>query len=242
MSYCPDCGVEIGDSKVCPLCGAMNPRAAGEAAECRDDGSGRKAKFLEGAGLGEDFTPRERRTVVWEVVSVAGFIAAVSLAAINVLVERRFSWSAYPIASILFVWVLATAFTFFEKKPFLRYLVAGLDTPVFLLVLGFFTGDHDWAFRLGIPLAAWTEFVISLVALAIRASKRKSLDVFAFVFIGAGLQCIGTEILVDLFARGSVSLGWSAICALALVPIAGFLLYLHFRVAKSTNLHRLFRL
>jgi len=249
MAYCPDCGVEIGDAPVCPLCGARNPHtaprgAANECVPCEDD-SNAASRFSSFLGEAEDakaLTVREKRKIAWEVVTVALSIATIGLFLINLLVSARLSWSLYPVSAFLFIAIMATAFLVMDETRPWRYLVACLDLPLFLLALGLFTGDFGWAWRLAVPLAVFSELVVAAVALMTANAKRKGLNIFAYALVGAAVECLGIEIFVDLFVSGSVWLIWSAITAVSLVPIAAFLLYLHYRVAKSTNLHRLFKL
>jgi len=247
MPYCPDCGVEIGNAPACPLCGARNPRSTAAAEpDCPDTNEGdhpsRRQGFLGEVTEAESLTVFEKRKIAWEVLSVAFSIAIVALSLINILVAGKLSWSLYPVSAFFFVWVVATAFLVMGETSRLRYVLAILDMPIFLLALGLFTGDMSWAWRLAVPIAIFAEIVIAGVALSVRNAKRKGLNILAFILVGAALICLGVETFIDLFAFGKISLGWSAITAIALIPIAGFLIYLHYRVAKTTNLHRLFKL
>lgn len=249
MAYCPDCGVEIGDAPACPLCGAQNPRAASrdgapECAPCEDE-AGTSSRFSSFLGESEDIkalTPRDKRKIAWEVISVALGIATIGLILINLLVSARLSWSLYPVSAFIFISIMSTAFLIMDDSRPWRYLVASLDPPLFLLALGLFTGDVSWAWRLAVPLAIFSELVVASIALMTANAKRKGLNIFAYALVGMAIECLGIEIFVDLFVSGKIWLVWSAITAVSLVPIAGFLLYLHYRVAKSTNLHRLFKL
>lgn len=243
MPYCPDCGVEIGNAALCPLCGARNPKVeARPEPACGDKTDARRSDFFGEAGVAEALTPKEKRKISWEVVTVAFVIASLVITAINILVVGRLSWSLYPVSSFLFIWTMATAFLVLDGRPRLRYTLAALDAPLFLLALGLFTSDLSWAWKLAVPIALFTELVTFSVVLQIRNAKRKGLNVFAFLLIGAAIGCVGIEIFVDLFVLGKIRMGWSAITAIALIPIAVFFLYLHYRVAKTTNLHRLFKL
>lgn len=258
MPYCPDCGVEIGNAPVCPLCGARNPRAGKSAnpeggaqtgaagsegrAECAEEKENAKPYFLEGSPSSESFTPPEKRKIVWEVISVALVIAIMVLGAINFLVEGILSWSLYPIATFAFIWVLSTAGLMLGGNKPWRYVLAAIDAPLFLLAVSAITGDISWSLKLAIPIAVYAEIVVVSVGLLTYNAKRKGLNIIAFVLVGIAFVCIGVEIFVDLYVLGHIALSWSAITAIALVPIAGFLLYLHYRVAKTTNLRRLFRL
>jgi hypothetical protein len=243
MTYCPDCGVEIGNAAKCPLCGAKNPKAEQtleqECAEAQD--SLRPGFFGKVEGV-EALTPQEGRKIAWEVISVAFTIAVIALSLINLLIAGRLSWSLYPVSAFAFLWILLTAILVMHPASALRYILGALAPLIFLLALGVFTGDVSWAWRLAVPIAVFTELVAAGVGLSIRNAKRKGLNIFAYILVGAAMICIGVEIFVSLFVAGRIRLGWSAITAIALVPIAFFLIYLHYRVAKTTNLHRLFKL
>jgi hypothetical protein len=246
MPYCPDCGVEIGDAPQCPLCGAKNPRAAtGPDTEksCADAGSEKSSelRFMP-EGAEEEFSGPEKLTIAWEVLSVAFCIAILVLGAVNFFESRQFSWSLYPIVSILLVWVEATSFLVLRKMPVFRVLLSLLAPPVFLMVLGFISKSPRWALSLAVPIAVLAESLAGGVFLAITKSKQKGLNLIAYVLVAIAIFCIGLEVFIDLFSRGAVVFDWAPVCAIALLPIAAFLLYLHYRVIKRTNLRRLFHL
>jgi uncharacterized membrane protein YuzA (DUF378 family) len=242
MSYCPDCGVDIGDAPVCPLCGAKNPRFVGKNLEYSETSKSTKPYFLEGTSSSEQFTPQERLKIVWEVLSIAFSIGVAILGAINLLVAGKFSWSLYPISTFVYFWLIsAAALKLADSRPF-NFIVGGLATPLYLFALSLITGNIKWSISLAIPITIFTEIVAAALVLTIRGTKRKGLNIIAYILVGISLVCVGTEIFVDLYLRQRISLDWSAITAIALLPVAGFLVYLHFRVAKTTNLHRLFRL
>ncbi len=241
MSYCPDCGVEIGTAPDCPLCGARNPRFP-ETPECPEPETTSKPGLFGTTAVPETFTPQEKQKVAWEVMSVAFGITIGGLVAINLLLAGKITWSLYPIASVCFLWILGSAIFVMSPQARYRNLLLVIDLPLFLLALGVITGSMSWAVELAIPAAIITELVAIAVLLAIRAVKRKGLNIFALVLFGVVVLCIGIEILIDLHSTGKIRLNWSAITAISLVPIAGFLLYLHFRIVTTANLHRLFKL
>ncbi len=233
MSYCPDCGVEIGDSKRCPLCGALNPKACEEknlVSDSIDDRTSSK----------EEICSAEKRTTVWEVLSVALAIAILVLGAIDLFESRRFSWSLYPVVSILFLWVELTAFLILKKRTVLRILVSVLGPPLLFVTIGYISDGQRWALGLAVPIIAIVESIIGLVYLLFEKSKQKGLNLIAYMTVAIALLCFCLEVLIDLFVNGVVVLQWSPICAIALLSIAAFFLYLHFRVFKNTDLHRIF--
>lgn len=241
MTYCPDCGVEIGTAPNCPLCGAQNPKMT-VTPECTEPDTASKLGLFGNVVSPESFTPQEKQKVAWEVMSVAFGITVGGLLAINFLLAGGISWSLYPIASLCFLWILGSTILVMSPHAWYRNLLLVVDLPLFLLALGAITGSSAWAIEMAIPNAIITELVTIAVLLSIRATKRKGLNIFALILFGVAVLCIGIEILIDLRATGKINLNWSAITAISLVPIAGFLLYLHFRVATTANLHRLFKL
>jgi hypothetical protein len=145
MPYCPDCGAEIGDAPQCPLCGAKNPRAVtgpGTEKSCADSSPEKSSelRFMPEVDQ-EEFSGAEKRTMAWEVLSVAFCIAILVLAAVNFFESRRFSWSLYPIASMLLLWVEGAALLVLKEKPFLRVFLSALAPLFFLVALGFITKD-----------------------------------------------------------------------------------------------------
>ena len=121
MPYCPDCGVEIGQAKRCPLCGAENPRSAdamssGEKQNLRHECGEQNGGFI-GTDNDETLTRAEKRRVAWEILSVALTITSATVLIINLLVVKRISWSLYPLVSFIFIWAWATAFLILGSKP-----------------------------------------------------------------------------------------------------------------------------
>jgi hypothetical protein len=249
MPYCHECGVEIGNAALCPLCGTKNARCVEASheeqshAQAEDiDTNINTTAFFGEARVSENFTAQEGRTITWEVLTVAFSIAIVSLLAINMIANVKLSWSLYPVATFVFLWVCTTALFAMDRVPRLRYTLISISPPLYLLALGAITGDMNWAWRLALPIAIYSEILIAAIVLSIAGTKRKGLNTFSFILIGIAILCIGLEIFIDLYSRGKIRITWSAITAIALVPIASFLFYLHERVAKSTNLRRLFKL
>lgn len=242
MPYCPDCGVEIGDAPQCPLCGAQNPRAGVQSKpekSCTETDSEKPSGLRES---GEEFSGPEKRTIAWEVLSVAFCIAIFVLAAVNLFRSGHFSWSLYPIASILLSWVEATIWLVSPKMTLLRVLLSIFALFLFLVALGFVSKNPRWALGLAVPIAILVASLTGAVFLAIHKSRQRGLNLVAYVLVAFAALCMGLEVFIDLFARGVVVFDWAPICAISLLPVAAFLLYLHYRVIKGANLRRLFHL
>jgi hypothetical protein len=233
MPICPNCGVELAaEAESCPLCGVSL-------------GSGQPHRTPESyldPENAEKLTKEERRTIGWEVVSVSAVIAAVVVSAVNLLDRRSLTWALYPLASLALVWLLLTIPLKLRRMPVLAGIVAATAVPLFLVALNLIEGKLSWAFPIAVPIALIVEVSAGAAGFAARKAKRKGPNVLAFGLLAASATCIGIEATLSLQLFGRVSLAWSAIVASALVPVSGFLLYLHHRVTKRANLRKLFRL
>jgi hypothetical protein len=232
MPLCPKCGVELAEGiEHCPLCGTpLSPDAA------------RPRESIFDPNDREKFTDEERRTIAWEVLSVSIGIGAAVVLLVNLFLEGRLTWSRYPIASMAFIWLLLTSPLKLKKHPILAAALAGVSVLAFLLALNLIQGQLNWAPAVAIPIAVVAELSAAAAVFATSRVKRKGVNVIAFGLLAATALCIGIESTLGQYLYGRILLHWSAVVATALVPVAGFLFYLHHRVTKKANLRRLFRL
>lgn len=161
---------------------------------------------------------------------------------VDLFLDGRLTWSLYPIASLVFVWLLLTAPLKLKKRPILAAVMAGVSVLAFLLALNLIQGRLNWAPAVAIPIAVDAELSAAAAVFATSRVRRKGVNVIAFCLLAVTALCIGVESTLGQYLDGRISLHWSAVVATALVPVAGFLFYLHHRVTKKANLRRLFRL
>jgi len=126
-----------------------------------------------------------------------------------------------------------------------RWILYAVLAPYLALAIflyAVFIGDLVAFLRYGLPIA----FVIDALAAGIlgivAAFKRKGLNAMAVVLCGIAALCLLIESVVDLNVDRALTPGWSVIVAIALVPSAGLLFYLHYRVVDQASLRKLFRL
>jgi len=235
MAYCPNCGVELSpEASSCPLCGAptsdrlpANPQHTDHLIDPEDR---------------EKLTSNERKTIAWEVVSVSLFICSVVVVAVNLLANRVISWSLYPLLSLALLWVFITSPLILYRKPALAVLTPALAIPAFLIGIDLVDGVFHWSLSLALPIALIAELSVAAAAFVSSRVKRRGINIVAFVLLAAAVLCIGVESTIALYLFKAISLRWSVIVALALVPVAGFLIYLHYRIVKKSNLRKMFRL
>ncbi|MDP2790245.1 MAG: DUF6320 domain-containing protein [Rectinemataceae bacterium] len=234
MAYCPQCGVELAPkADSCPLCFFDMNRIRSDACP---DSSESPAPGIEKA-LGTPTKP----IIIWEVFSVAALIAAVVVGGVNLLDSGNLSWSLYPLISLGFLWILFTAGLMAGKHLPSAIALAALSLPVFLVSIDAIENGLTWAFQIAVPIALVAELSVTGALVAIFRARRQGMNVIGYILIAASAICLGIEMTVDLAAGQSIHLYWSAVTTFTLIPMAAFLLYLHHRVVKKANLHKLLR-
>lgn len=248
MKYCPRCGVQLSPTKeICPLCGStavdekpVSAEAGGTQYPIQEAITPETTdKTAEGF---EQLSYTDRRRIAVELVSVAaGFALVVSVLA-DFFVERTIGWARYSSVGIVMAWTLVALPLLLWKRPWilLTILLPALSALVFLLDA--FSGSVTWFFTLGWPLLLLASACAAVSVFFIRSRKRRGLNVIGVVLAAVAAFCVGLELVLDLHLHNVISLQWSMIVALALVPTSGFLFYLHYRVVHKASLRKLFRL
>jgi hypothetical protein len=97
MPYCSRCGVEVeARAEVCPLCEAPIQRVDEPKAEAP-----RYPRIME-------VPARQVRSLVWMVATVIVVSAALTILALDLFLNQRFSWSRYPLTGLGVLWLLVT--------------------------------------------------------------------------------------------------------------------------------------
>lgn len=233
MAICPTCKVEIGDAETCPLCQT-------NMVEPRDEKHGRQWLF-DKASKAKDET-RAKRLVALETISVSFFIAAFSVLLIDTLTDLRLSWSLYPVSSIVMAWILVGLPLINPAKP-QRYIpVQAIAVMLFLLVLDLIDGGISWSLRLAIPAAFGAFLMIGLAVFMTIKTRRRGINVVAYFLVSIAGFCLILDAFISYYRQEAFSLSWSSILAYTLIPVAGFLIYAHYRLTKNATLRRIFHL
>jgi len=83
---------------------------------------------------------------------------------------------------------------------------------------------------------------IAVVLLAYTLAKRKGLNIIGWILLAIAEFCIAIEASILMYTNSPFKLFWSSIVASSLIPVALFLFYIHYRIAKSVTLRKLFHL
>jgi len=237
MKYCPRCGVIFEDDvERCPLCDDPGAPYAGESVPAYPS----PEKATPAALPPEALTRDERGRIALELLTVAfGIALAVSLLA-DLFSARSFTWSRYSSVVLVGAWLFSAMPLIFRRRSWLSFAVLAPSLVLMVFLVDVFDGRITWFPSYGLPLALAAVAGVAGAGAIIAAMRRKGLNVIAVVLSFAALFCFGVEVILDLHSR--FALTWSVVVAFALLPSAGILFYLHYRIVHRASLRKLFRL
>lgn len=236
--YCKNCGVELeNDMQHCPLCGqpADGVNQAGDRPHAANTGYSYAAK-------GADAMSQPEKKHIWEIISITLLSAAIATFIIDFILNKRITWSEYPIAVCLIIFSYISLLAFMRRSLFFEIAGGFIMSSVLLSVLDALTQGISWAFRLGIPLLLAVNLAMAAFTGIIRRTKHRGINLIAWGFIVAGILCICTETILSFFAAGVLQLQWSIIVTCCIMPVAIVLFYMHARLKKGRNLERTFHI
>ncbi len=237
MAICERCGVEVDDTALkCPLCGS-------DMAGDQTDAEQNNVQFMpEFADEIRPLSTKQRSRLAWEISTLMFLSAVVVVLVVDIITNRRITWSVYPIIATGCVWLLATVIIFLYRRPVLLFLGAYADTLVFLALIDITTRRLPWFFELGLPISSCFFLLVGILCLVMPRTQRRGLNIPAFILFSVGLFTVGIEATLDLYFNGEVLLSWSALVLVSVSPVVGILLFVHYRLRKYVDLKRFFHL
>ena len=237
MAICDRCGVEVDDSaKNCPLCGRDLT------GEIKDNEPANIQLMPEFVDEIKPLSVKQRARLVWEISTLMFIFAVVVVVFVDFISNRRISWSVFPIIATGSAWVLASLASFLYKHPLIIFIGAYVDTLVFLILIDIASRRLPWFLQLGLPISSWFFILLGILLIVGSRIKRRGLNIPAFILIACGLLTLGIEATLDLYLYQTVTLSWSALVLVSVSPVAGILLFVHYRLRKYVDLKRFFHL
>lgn len=238
MPQCTQCGVEVGGAEKCPLCGSP---VQGNAPAVGKSGSFFPDRDMPPAAQ-DDPETHDGKRMFWMLCSVILATAFVINCAIIIMTPSSFVWVKYVLASLIAVWISISLLLFSLLHPALNAGLFFIAAAAYLFLLDWFDGSITWFFPLGTAILSSFSCISLAAVLAIKYAKEKGFNVFAFIFLSAGLFCICVDAAVAAFPSGSFRLTWSLIVLASVLPVSVFLLYLHYRLKKKFPFARIFHI
>lgn len=215
MSYCVNCGVELGEElKRCPLCGTpvINPNEAGEE-------------------TAETFFPKRQPDI--KPVSkkelallLSSMFASVALCCglLNLVLRPDAVWSLYAVGACAMMWIWFVVPLLLRRLPLIAKTAvnsAALALYVFLIAVKL--DGMNWFLQIALPIIFFGAAVVILDCVVIRKGRRSILASVVIFLIEIGLMSVVIELTVDYFIRECWSPAWSliilAVCTGLSVPL-----------------------
>jgi len=229
---CKNCGVELEDDMMaCPLC---REPVNGNAPVNTQVPYGTQTF----QGYGEMSKPQKKFT--WEIISIILLSAAIATFVVNFIINRRVTWSEYPVAICLTIFCYVSLFAFWDRTTLVDMAGGFILSSLCLIVLDLFTAGIQWSIKLAVPLLFVGNIIAAVLIAVIRQSRYKGINLIAYGFLAAAILCIFIDGSLSSFEGGSFQIKWSVIVVACTIPVVGVLPFVHFRLKKGRSLERTF--
>lgn len=214
MSYCVNCGVDLGDALSCPLCDTPVIR--------NEKTSPTPAPFSQRVVLPQS----SRRRFTAYIVSMIMLIPNIVCLLANFVFDKGHFWSLYIGASTLLVWVLAV-FPFYTKK--LRpYLMWGFDSIAVAAYVYFFFAIEDidkWYLRCALPVIALGSLASFIYMFWLKRKKRNATQKAVHLFADAIPFTVLIGFVITYYYSTYTPLYVTLIIAVSLLALLIFLIF-----------------
>lgn len=241
MNVCNYCGVELdAEMNFCPLCGHKSNTPV---VSSRKDTINKEPKEAETSAYNfDDLTKSQQRKVVWELAAFVLISCVVITLIIDLLISRQITWSKYTMTIGLVLLIDLSLIIFMQKQFFLLFSGCFVSTSLLLFMLDVYNHSLYTGLKLGIPIIFFICLVVFLLAILIRKSKQKGINIIAYSLIAAGIICLCIEGIITLHTQNQLKLQWSMIVLISVAPVSAILLYIHYRLKRVTNLKKAFHI
>lgn len=234
MATCKKCFVEFDDEmKHCPLCGTPTGENV-SGGSSRDYPKMAKTVRLE---------PEERhlvRRILWQIIAILLFSGIIATLVIDLSINRKITWSIYPVSICMIVFSYASLLAFWQTKMIYQLLAAWVLSTALLLLINNFSLTAQWTIYIGIPILIATN-VISIILIGVFTSaKQKGLNLLAYTFVAIAALCITIEGIISQYFAGEIVLRWSIIVAACLLPVTAALIFMFHRTRNNSTLQKIF--
>jgi hypothetical protein len=238
---CPNCGVELEASmQACPLCNAKdfdNPAESDPLTSLTKPTQESKtiSEF-------EKLSPVQKRKLFWELSGIALFSVIVVTLIINLVASKAITWSGYPITACLVLFVNITLFSFLRHHQLFLLCGSFLSNSLLLVLFDLYNKAIGWGTHLGVPLLFSFYMIVFCITVMLKNSKQKGFNILAWLFVCAGILSFCTDGIVTTYLKDRIAFHWSLIVMVCIIPVAGILFYIHYRLKKGIELRQFFHI
>jgi hypothetical protein len=202
----------------------------------------RGPKYLKQDNLhGITLSNKQKWRLSWELFSLLFSTSLIIVIAVDLFIHRRFTWSLYPIVSLIGAWIYVTIVTFLKSKPSLLIIALTLNTLALLEAIDLIGPiAPSWFFSVGFPIIAAFGLLSAGAYLLIKRFKAKGFNIPALLLALLAFFCVIIDIIISLWLLGRIDLSWSLIVSIAVLPVIVFSLYAHYRMKKHVDMKPFF--
>lgn len=215
MSYCVNCGVELGpDAESCPLCSTpvQNPN-------CPPDLSDPPFFPLRPA----EIAPVPKRALALLSTCILASVS-VCCALLNLALMPHYQWCLFVVgaAAMLWVWLVLPLLVRRWMPLWIRLTADVGAVAVYVWLIALATDGWTWFRGLAVPILALAAAVVCCLSWLLRRGH-SVLTTTTMSLTAIGLFCIGVEAFGDLFFYEEWTPGWSlvvlAVCVGICIPL-----------------------
>ena len=230
MSYCVNCGVELGDSeKQCPLCGVKVVNPAQQPCEAEQKYPKRIEKIE--SAIDRQFTVK--------IISIFLAVPALICLACNILYDGRVSWSFYPIGGLVVVWAFCVSPLLFKRPAAIKWILIDIAAAsAYLYLMEQFTNSGGWFLPLALPIVLTVGLMALLITVMIQYQTLRGLYIVSAVFFAISLLMLEVEALLDSYLAHELHLLWSWFVGIACVAVALTFIFIERKIKLKEELKR----
>jgi hypothetical protein len=238
MPYCSRCGVELDNStEHCPLCRTPIQKFDGDGQLLPE-----KSYPVDNVGIKADKYIREHKGLLEKILTASFLIPVLTLFAINFFIDKTFSWSLYPVFSLILLWSYVFYSISFYKRPYLISFLNYISTLLYLYLLDSLTPGKSWFPLLGFPLTSGVFISSFFVVMLSKKAQMNGLNIAAYILLGLTAVSINTDIFICIFLDSFRYYGWSLIPAITLIPVSLLLFIIRYNSHLNAYLKRFFHI
>ena len=210
MSYCVNCGVELGQgTKVCPLCGTpvLNPNA--------QEGPGTTPYYP----TRKEEIPEVSKKSTALIISAMLISVALCCGILNLVLKPDYPWSLYAAGASFMLWIFFVPPLLWRKIPYLlRVFVNMCAMASYVWIIALASGGLNWYIHLALPIIVAGAAIGLCICWVLR--NHSVLSTLITALVGLGLFCEAIEFFVDRHLRGRWEPVWSLVVAAVALGLA----------------------
>jgi hypothetical protein len=225
MSYCVNCGVELGESeKKCVLCNCevVNPKQKSAGAYV----SPYPVKT-------DDITTKENRKFYAILLSALFALPSIICFFLNILYFKEIFWSIYVISVFFFIWVCTVIPILLKKLNVMVYLFFDyLSLIMLVFIIENFFFDYGWFLPLAFPMLTSLLGFTVIMAILIQKHKIHGFQIPGMILILSGFLCAVIDFFLSMHFENAFRISWSIFTMVPTIIVA----LIFFIIEKNDNI------